>query len=101
MPSITARTFQLAAPYWLRAPDRRAGWALAAVLVASVLLLTALNLGMTELQKAFFDALQAARRGWPSGPASGCSSPPWPRWSSRWCCAPTCSRRWRCAGACT
>jgi putative ATP-binding cassette transporter len=58
MSSITARTFRLAAPYWLRAPDRRIGWALGAVLVLCVLLMTALNLGLTELQKAFFDALQ-------------------------------------------
>jgi putative ATP-binding cassette transporter len=58
MASITARTFKLAAPYWLKAPDRSTGWALGVVLVVSVVLLTALNVSLTNLQKSFFDALQ-------------------------------------------
>ncbi len=58
MSSITSRTFKLAAPYWLRSPERRTAWLLAAMLVASVVLITSLNLALTELQKVFFDALQ-------------------------------------------
>jgi len=58
MSSITARTFRLAAPYWLAGPERLAAWGLGAVLVVSVVLLTWLNVSLTNLQKAFFDALQ-------------------------------------------
>lgn len=58
MSSITARTFGLAAPFWLRSPDRRAAWTLGLVLVGLVVLGTVLNLWLTELQKAFFDALE-------------------------------------------
>ncbi|WP_088282614.1 ABC transporter ATP-binding protein/permease [Ideonella sp. A 288] len=58
MSSITARTFQLAAPYWLRSPRRGTGWALALVLVLLVVAVTGLNFWLTGLQRAFFDALE-------------------------------------------
>ena len=58
MASITARTFRLAAPYWLRGPDRAAAWTLGLVLVGLVVLATGLNLWLAGLQKAFFDALE-------------------------------------------
>ncbi len=58
MPSITRRTFQLAAPYWLRSSDRTIAWTLGLILIAMVALMTGLNLWITVLQKLFFDALE-------------------------------------------
>jgi putative ATP-binding cassette transporter len=57
MSSITSRTFRLAAPYWTGA-DRRAAWGLGAVLLVVAVALIALNVELTQYQKAFFDALQ-------------------------------------------
>jgi vitamin B12/bleomycin/antimicrobial peptide transport system ATP-binding/permease protein len=57
--SITRRTFALAAPYWLQSSRRSLGWGLAAALVVLVVVLTLLQLWLAQLQKAFFDALQA------------------------------------------
>lgn len=58
MPSITQRTFRLAAPYWLNSHHRAVGWALGLTLIAMVVLVTGLNYWLTGLQKAFFDALE-------------------------------------------
>ncbi len=57
MPNITARTFRLAVPYWT-GTDRRAAWTLGAVLLVVAVALIALNVELTQYQKAFFDALQ-------------------------------------------
>ena len=58
MRSITARTFGLAAPYWLRSTDRLRGWAFGVALLLSVALITGLSYELTALQKTFFDALE-------------------------------------------
>ena len=58
MRSITARTFGLAAPYWLRSSDRLHGWAFGLALLLSVALITGLSYELTALQKTFFDALE-------------------------------------------
>ena len=58
MTSITHRTFQLAATYWLRSTDRTMAWTLGLTLIAMVALMTGLNLWITVLQKLFFDALE-------------------------------------------
>jgi vitamin B12/bleomycin/antimicrobial peptide transport system ATP-binding/permease protein len=57
-PSITARTFRLAVPYWSDAGTRRAALTTGALLLAAVALMTALNVELTEVQKHLFDALE-------------------------------------------
>jgi vitamin B12/bleomycin/antimicrobial peptide transport system ATP-binding/permease protein len=57
MSSITAKTFMLAAPHWLRSPDRRVSWLLGTALVLLVVLTTAFGYWLNLLQKAFYDAL--------------------------------------------
>jgi vitamin B12/bleomycin/antimicrobial peptide transport system ATP-binding/permease protein len=56
--SVTAQAFQLAAPYWRDSSERVRAWFMGVLLLASVGLLTQLNLYLTQQQKAFFDALQ-------------------------------------------
>ena len=58
MTTITGRTFQLAAPHWLRSKDRHGSWLLGGALVGLVVLVTLASYWMNLQQKAFFDALQ-------------------------------------------
>ena len=58
MTSITHRTLQLAATFWLHASGRTTAWILGLSLLAMVALMTGLNLWITVLQKLFFDALE-------------------------------------------
>ncbi len=58
MSSITTRTFRLAAPYWTDGTTRRVAWSLGAVLLVMVVLLTALNVELTQIQKTLFDAME-------------------------------------------
>jgi putative ATP-binding cassette transporter len=57
--TITANTFRLAAPHWLRAQHRYGSWALGALLVGLVGLMTSLNYWMNQLMRQYMDALQA------------------------------------------
>jgi putative ATP-binding cassette transporter len=57
--SITANTFRLAAPHWRRSPRRFGSWALGALLVSLVGLMTSLNYWMNQLTRQYMDALQA------------------------------------------
>jgi putative ATP-binding cassette transporter len=57
--TITAKTFSLAAPHWLRSPHRFGSWALGTLLVGLVGLMTSLNYWMNQLTRQYMDALQA------------------------------------------
>ena len=62
MSNITTRTFRLAGPFWTDTATRRAAWGLGAVLLVSVVLMTALNVELSQVQKTLFDALQGRDR---------------------------------------
>ena len=58
MNTITASTFRLANTFWLKSDRRRANWMTAIVIVALVVAISAINLWINTLNKAFYDALQ-------------------------------------------
>ncbi len=58
MPILTS-TFRLSAPFWRDSPGRHLYGLLALVMVALVAASTGLNVWLNQLQKTFFDALQA------------------------------------------
>jgi putative ATP-binding cassette transporter len=59
MTGVTRNALRLATPYWTDPAQRRMAWALALVIIALAVAFTALNLWLNELNKAFYDALQA------------------------------------------
>jgi len=58
MNTITANTFKLATPFWLKSDHRIANWITTIVLVALVVATSGINLWINTLNKAFYDALQ-------------------------------------------
>ncbi len=59
MSSITLATFRLAAPFWLASQRRKMEWLLGLAVVALTTVYTGLNLWLNNINKAFYDALQA------------------------------------------
>lgn len=59
MTRVTQTAFRLAAPYWTDPAQRRMAWGLALAIIALAIAFTGLNLWLNELNKAFYDALQA------------------------------------------
>ncbi len=58
MTRFTQTAFRLAAPYWTDHGQRRTAWALALAIVTLAIGFIGLNLWLTQLNKAFYDALQ-------------------------------------------
>lgn len=59
MTHVTRTAFSLAAPYWTDPAQRRMAWTLALAIVLLAAMFTGLNLWLNQLNKAFYDALQA------------------------------------------
>jgi putative ATP-binding cassette transporter len=59
MTRVTQTALRLATPYWTDPAQRRTAWVLALAIIALALGFIGLNLWLTQLNKAFYDALQA------------------------------------------
>lgn len=58
MTPVTQTALGLAKPYWTDPTQRRMAWGLALGIIALAVAFTGLNLWLTEINKAFYDALQ-------------------------------------------